>query len=476
MKQRCYGVNPTLSTISTTSFSYSTTDIKDEAKKTMKEDKQKPDTKQLDSTQTPKTASSAATPKNASTQPLSKPPVSKLSLIAILLTIGLGGFMYYHGHQQATLQNETINHLQTEIVNIKQTLKQSVSDDLQNKITDSVNQQNQQLSSFEHRIESTLAEQQTNQQKLTNQVNDSIKLTQQNIHSLNERLSALSTSENTIWLISQSNYLVHLAGRKIWNDQDYTTARLLLKSADESLAQANDPSLLPARQAINKDIASLEQITTVDADGIIMNLMGLSDALTQLPLVGQKHKDNQDSTINENHQALSSTESQQNQHANSDQPLSSSVEDWSDNLVKSAESFLDKFIRVEKIEKNDSFTQCLSQAGQDEKQMVKCQILKNPISLEQTLYLRENIRFRLLIAAQAVPRHQELIYQRALKDASTWVSAYFDGKDASVNAFLSDLDKLTQQKIATQNVPEKLASNSELEKLMQTRVRLMLTK
>lgn len=38
----------------------------------------------------------------------------------------------------------------------------------------------------------------------------------------------------------------------------------------------------------------------------------------------------------------------------------------------------------------------------------------------QDIYLRENIRSRLLVAAQAVPRHQEETYRQALENVSTW--------------------------------------------------------
>lgn len=40
----------------------------------------------------------------------------------------------------------------------------------------------------------------------------------------------------------------------------------------------------------------------------------------------------------------------------------------------------------------------------------------------QDIYLRENIRSRLLVAAQAVPRHQEETYRQALENVS-WVRA-----------------------------------------------------
>ena len=91
----------------------------------------------------------------------------------------------------------------------------------------------------------------------------------------------------------------------------------------------------------------------------------------------------------------------------------------------------------------------------------------------QDVYLRENIRSRLLVAAQAVPRHQEETYKQALDNVSTWVRAYYDTNDATTTAFLEDIDKLSQQNI-TMNVPDKLESQPILEKLMQTRVRNLL--
>jgi uncharacterized protein HemX len=65
---------------------------------------------------------------------------------------------------------------------------------------------------------------------------------------------------------------VKLAGRKLWSDQDVTTAAALLKSADASLADMNDPSLITARRAITDDIASLSAVTQVDYDGIILKV------------------------------------------------------------------------------------------------------------------------------------------------------------------------------------------------------------
>ncbi|MCT6557404.1 uroporphyrinogen-III C-methyltransferase, partial [Staphylococcus aureus] len=58
-----------------------------------------------------------------------------------------------------------------------------------------------------------------------------------------------------------------MAGRKLWSDQDVTSAAALLKSADASLADMNDPSLLDVRRAITEDISTLSTLTQVDYDG-----------------------------------------------------------------------------------------------------------------------------------------------------------------------------------------------------------------
>ncbi|MWN90576.1 hypothetical protein GQ597_07680 [Gilliamella sp. Pra-s65] len=501
MPLKYYGANATLSTISTTSFSQPTiTAIENEANETMKKDKKDQTTTQPN----PAVESKAQTKNiNSNNDNIGKTKVSKLSIIAIALTVCLGGFGFYYGQQQFAKQQKTISTLQTELANLKQTTKQSITNDLHSSIEDAVNKQNQQFSKLEQQVERQLSDQQKVQQQLSNQVNDTLKLNEQSLQNINERLAAMSTTDHKVWLISQANYLVHLAGRKIWNDQDYTSARLLLKNADESLAQADDPSLLPARQAISKDINSLAQVSFVDTDGIIINLIGLSDALTELPLVGHYQEIDlgmtqysEDSANKNENKAVQveniNTENTntENSHADNNQQvhtnnttedkkneITSSAGDWSSNLLSSAKTFMDKFITIEKQDnKDNNFKACLEQAGQDEKQIVHCQILKAPLSIEQSLYLRENIRFRLLIAAQAVPRHQDLIYQRALNDTATWVNAYFDGNAPSVKAFINELDNLQNQSISNQSVPENLTSISELEKLMQTRVRSMLAK
>jgi len=210
-----------------------------------------------------------------------------------------------------------------------------------------------------------------------------------------------------------------------------TTAAALLKSADASLGDMNDPSLITARRALTEDIASLATVSQVDYDGIILKVNQLSNQIDNLRLADNNDDDSpMDSDSGE---------------------LSSSLSEWRINLQKSWQNFMDSFITVRR---RDETAVPLLAPNQD-------------------VYLRENLRSRLLVAAQAVPRHQEETYKQALDNVSTWVRAYYDTDDATTTAFLEDVDKLSQQNI-TMNVPDKLASQPILEKLMQTRVRNLL--
>ncbi|MGE0972467.1 uroporphyrinogen-III C-methyltransferase [Klebsiella sp. WOUb02] len=248
------------------------------------------------------------------------------------------------------------------------------------------------------------------------------------LEEVQQKVAVISGSDAKTWLLAQADFLVKVAGRKLWSDQDVTTAAALLKSADASLADMNDPSLIGARRAITDDIASLSAVSQVDYDGIILKVNQLANQIDNLRLADNNDDDSPMDSDSEE--------------------LSSSIGEWRINLQKSWQSFMDSFIT---IRRRDETAVPLLAPNQD-------------------VYLRENIRSRLLVAAQAVPRHQEETYKQALDNVSTWVRAYYDTDDASTRAFLEDVDKLSQQSI-TMNVPDNLQSQAILEKLMQTRVR-----
>ncbi|HCT5821386.1 TPA: uroporphyrinogen-III C-methyltransferase [Citrobacter sedlakii] len=327
-----------------------------------------------------------------------------LSAVAIAIALAAGVGLYGWGKQQATTQS-------------------AANDALVNQLTALQKAQESQKAGLEGVIkqQATQLEQANRQQaELSRQLDE-----------VQQKVATISGSDAKTWLLAQADFLVKLAGRKLWSDQDVTTAAALLKSADASLADMNDPSLIAARRAITDDIASLSAVSQVDYDGIILKVNQLSNQIDNLRLADN---DNDGSPMD------------------ADSPeLSSSISEWRINLQKSWQNFMDSFITVRR--RDDTAVPLLAP--------------------NQDVYLRENIRSRLLVAAQAVPRHQEETYRQALDNVSTWVRAYYDTDDATTKAFLEEVDKLSQQNI-TMDVPETLQSQAILEKLMQTRVRNLL--
>ena len=324
-----------------------------------------------------------------------------LSAVAIAIALAAGVGLFGLNKQQVSRQNETSTALADRVAEL-----QKAQESQKNELEGIIKQQADQLTEAKHQQE-TLAKQ---------------------LEDVQQKVAVISGSDAKTWLLAQADFLVKSAGRKLWSDRDVTTAAALLKSADASLADMNDPSLISARRAITDDIASLSAVSQVDYDGIILKVNQLANQIDNLRLADNNDDDSPMDSDSEE--------------------LSSSIGEWRVNLQKSWQSFMDSFIT---IRRRDETAVALLAPNQD-------------------IYLRENIRSRLLVAAQAVPRHQEETYKQALDNVSTWVRAYYDTEDATTRAFLEDVDKLSQQSI-TMNVPENLQSQAILEKLMQTRVR-----
>ena len=324
-----------------------------------------------------------------------------LGAVAIVVALAIGAGLYLNGKHQAERQMQANQSLSDRL----NALQQQAGSDKQ--------QLAQQLSSAQSALDDARAQQAA---------------TAKELETLRDKVATISGNDVNAWLVSQADYLVKLAGRKLWSDQDATTAAALLKSADASLADMNDPSVTGVRRALTQDISTLAAIDQIDYDGIILKLNQLSNGVDNLRLADNDSDDApMDSDGGE---------------------LTSSLREWRQNLVKSWHNFMDDFIT---IRRRDNTAQPLLAPNQD-------------------VYLRENIRSRLLIAAQAVPRHQDEIYKQSIDTVSSWVRAWYDTNDPATKAFLAQLDELSQQSI-NMNLPDSLESQPLLDKLMQTRVR-----
>ncbi|CAM3177776.1 uroporphyrinogen III methylase [Xenorhabdus nematophila ATCC 19061] len=290
---------------------------------------------------------------------------------------------------------------------------------LQQQFTSLVQQQSANQQSFDSKLQEL--ETSLQQAKSQNQQLDD------RMAALQDRVAAISNTNIENWRLAQASSLVKIAGRKIWSEQDIPTAIALLEDADQNLAEMDDPSLLYARNAIRSDIDTLTKIKQIDLDGIILSLNQLSNQVDHLRLADDVAKNTS--------------------KADNKREITSSLTDWRENLTTSWHSFMDNFITITPRDGS-----------------------KEPLlAPNQNIYLRENIRAKLLIAAQAAPRHQNKIYKDALDHVGEWAKSYFDTANPDTKAFLDNVNSLAKRPLSI-DVPEQLSSQPILADLVRKRI------
>ncbi|GAA4494817.1 uroporphyrinogen-III C-methyltransferase [Pseudaeromonas paramecii] len=346
----------------------------------------------------PKVAAAATpTPKPATPQRSGR----ALAALALLLALGTAAGVYGYGRWFSDQQSAQLQQLQLQLTELKAQQSPLLS----------------QLSQADERLRDL-------QQQL---LKDSDRQNQ-----LEHQLLTLSSRRPNDWLLAEADYLVRMAGRKLWLEHDVNAALLLLHEADGRIRDLNDPALLPVRKAFAADQASLQALPQLDKEGLVLRLSALIDNLDQLPIKGMTPS------------APTTAD---------DTQLSDSLADWRDNLYKSWRSFADNFISIRRL---DSDSEAL-------------------LSPDQRWYLKANLRTQLLNAQQAVYREQSAVYEDSLQRVSQWLEQYFDGDDSSTQFMQSELQKLLAEPLA-QHYPDKLASQAQLEDLVQQRLQTLMNR
>ena len=237
-----------------------------------------------------------------------------------------------------------------------------------------------------------------------------------------QKLGASPQVDQTAWLLSDADFLLNNALRKMVLDNDIDTAKSLLMEADNVLSAVSSPQVLSIREAIKSDLNQLTSVNEVDQNNLMQRLALLANLVDNMPMAEIATEQEQSNT----------------------QEVSDSIADWQSNIEKSANSFLSRFIRV--TDKNVA-------------------VDKGFIAPNQEIYLRENIRLRLQIAILAVPRQQNELYKQSLEAVSSWTRSYFDVSNENVTHFLKELDDLMDQSIYV-DAPTQLQSLKLLDQFL----------
>lgn len=301
---------------------------------------------------------------------------------------------------------------------------QSQLAELEAKISGMSNQIDQRISSVEKNSEA-------NANEVFLKAETALLQQQESIKSLQVALADVVGRRPNDWLLAESDYLVKLAGRKLFLEKDVVSATKLMESADQRISVLNDPSLVPLRKEMAKDITTLKSVPLIDKDGLALRLISLQQQVDILPLAN---------AILPDAPAVESKE------------VSNDIYDWQENLMTSLQDFSEQFITFRTREGN----------------------VIPLLAPEQHYYLKENVKGKIETAIRAVYNENQDIYQSSLKTADEWAMQFFKLDDPAVQQFNKSIQQLVSQSVEVK-YPVKLVSQKALQDVINDRLRRQVT-
>lgn len=329
----------------------------------------------------------------------------KLATIAIVIAVLIGGGLTFYIQEKNQQQQAQIAALQSELNQAKQAMQAQLDQNQQQILS--------KATELSHRADTVLEQQ------------------QKSIESLQLAMADVKGRRPNDWLLAEADYLVKLAGRKLFLEHDAVSATKLMESADQRIAALNDPSLVPLRKSMANDITKLKGVPLVDREGLVLRLTALQQQVDSLPLAN---------AILPEAQAVEARQ------------VSQDVADWKDNLMTSLQEFSENFITFRTRDGN----------------------VIPLLSPEQHFYLKENIKAKLETAIKAVYVEQQEIYTTALTTAGDWSQAFFNQDANNVREFNQALGMLGQQTIQV-DYPVKLDTQEVLSDVIRDRLRREVT-
>ena len=327
-------------------------------------------------------------------------------IILFLIVLGMAGAGYWYYMQQQSASKDSESALQTTTSQLNTIERERAG--LVASI-DKVARTNQTL-------ESTVAELKAQNEKLSLQAESTL-----------EQLNNMEGRRPADWLIAEADYLVRMAGRKLWLENDVRTAILLLVNADKRLKSLADPSVLPVRANLAEDIQTLQQLNPVSQSSVALALTGMIAQIDKLP--------------------LDTFEKPEDANAE-DTTLSESADDWQENLAKVWRSLVNDFLTIKTIEGP----------------------VEPVLSLEAQFLAKEQLRLQLMHAQTAALQGDAGLYGQSLQYAQTLIIEKFDTEKSQVTGFVDALQNLIATDVS-RPIPTELASQKPLERLLDSRVK-----
>ena len=206
--------------------------------------------------------------------------------------------------------------------------------------------------------------------------------------------------------VAEVEQLLNIASQQLQLIGNVKSALLALQAAHKRLEPLELPRAIQLRETLSLEIENLQKIPQIDIINMSSQLTYLSELCAELPLISERQP-----TLNAKAAA--------------------------ENLSFQATTPLQKFI---------------NNIWDDIKNLVTVERINQPepplLAVDQSFYLRENVKLRLLTARVALLQHDETTYKSDLNSVKNWLSEYFDTKHPDTIEALNMLKKLSSNNIS----------------------------
>ncbi|MBL8515374.1 MAG: uroporphyrinogen-III C-methyltransferase [Betaproteobacteria bacterium] len=278
---------------------------------------------------------------------------------------------------------------------VQQALGQKVAD---------LDRQLSQSAALTRRLQTQVIEAQNRLEQFETQLAD----TQTQRIALEEMYRELSRAPDD-WLLAEVEQTLNIAAQQLALAGNVKAAIGALQSADQRLARADKLQTAAMRRAINADLEKLKVLPWVDLSGMTVKLDALVQQIDTLPLASGPASIVAAPPAN----------------------IRKAEDGWFSRLADDAWRELRELMRIRKV-------------GADEAGL---------LTPNQTYFLKENLKLRLLGARMALLARDETHYREDLKLARAWVAKYFDTQAKPTAAALANL-KVLQDSALNIAVPD----------------------
>lgn len=206
--------------------------------------------------------------------------------------------------------------------------------------------------------------------------------------------------------VAEVEQLLNIANQQLQLSGNVKSALLALQAAQKRLEPLELPRAIQLRETLGLEIENLREIPQVDIISMSSQLTYLSELCGKLPLISERQP-----TLN----AKAVTKNQPHQATTTLQKLVNNI--WED---------IKNLVTVERINKPEPPL----------------------LAVDQSFYLRENLKLRLLTARVALLQHDEATYKADLNSVKTWLNEYFDTKHPDTIKAFNLLNKLSSNNIS----------------------------